>query len=221
MPPNTREFRAEITKTQVMHPGMKLKDRLKLKYQPGTSFSSSSTSNSHQVQGSGESPFKNGANLTQESCPFLDNGKRFKQESSDPQLLKSPSKQGGKREVLGTVTNLHHKKMKKELNSAVFSKTKNSEMCSKMSSANLDELELLHEHEALFDKFVKECGVTTNYAKTRNIMIKSGYKSWTDLVPSLKMTEHTLVECVICSDLCSVMLDKSQASHNKINKIQI
>lgn len=255
MPPNTSDYRTEIAKTRVLHPGLKLKDRLKLKYQSGASFSGSSTSSSHRGRVRGESPSKDrfvlkGKHIKQESSdgpeieicsgqrgPFLDNGKRIKQESSDPQLWESPSKQGGKHEVLGAVTNLQHKKIKQEFNSAddlldegfppppdrffMFSEAECSEMCSEMSSADLDELEMLHEHEALLDEFVKECGVTTNYDKIRNILLNSGYQSWTDLVPSLKMTEATLIENGISSDLAGVILQKAQARHNQTQAKEI
>ncbi|KAH9820704.1 hypothetical protein DFH28DRAFT_953020 [Melampsora americana] len=250
MPPNNAKYCAEIAKTRVLHPGLKLKDRLKLRFPPTPKDKVKvSVSASRRLSGIG-SPQKMCRQATYVASPT---NRRFKVQpnasaqnlglvgSSRKRLFQadvSPSKQGGKRFNLGSPVR-HAIKMepdvdavdvkistayKKEATSDgivppadnklfILTNGYKSEEVDEMSSADSDEIECLREHEALLDNFVKECGVTRKYDRTRNLLINSGIKSWIDLVPSVKMTAAALMERGIERQLAGRMLDKAEACH--------
>ncbi|KAH9818935.1 hypothetical protein DFH28DRAFT_887496 [Melampsora americana] len=213
MPPNISEYRSEIAKTRVFHPGMKLKDRLKLRLPDLTT----KVTNRSKLHGS---PSKKTAST-----------------------YGSPSRTGGKNQMLTKWSSRRQKLVKLEKSgeflihffffcSVFFSMQRltpfdlpqgtfaypsdqaKSEV--EYSSANTDEIECLKEHEALLDSFVKECGVTKKYGDTRNLLIKSGIKSWVDLVPSVKMTQAVLIDLGVTRELAGCLLAKAQERHESL-----
>ncbi|KAH9809147.1 hypothetical protein DFH28DRAFT_1189853 [Melampsora americana] len=218
MPPNNAKYCAEIAKTRVLHPGLKLKDCLKLRFLPTPKDKVKASA----VQDASAQNLGLVGSLR----------KRLFQADV------SPSKQGGKRFNLGSPVR-HAIKMEPDVDAVVvkistaYKKEATSDgivppadnklfiltdgyeskEVDEMSSADSDKIECLREHEALLDNFVKECGVTRNYDRTRNLLINSGIKSWIDLVPSVKMTAAALMERGIERQLAGRMLDKAEARH--------
>ncbi|EGG11764.1 uncharacterized protein MELLADRAFT_90813 [Melampsora larici-populina 98AG31] len=225
MAPNTSEYRTEIAKTRILHPGLKLKDRLKLRFPSPMKRKPLANVSAAKKRPFDHSPTRQrgqgGVFGSQKGSPsshriglnkFKSEDKMINLVSSSPNQEVKPlrfqpreRKQGSPRKAHGP------KKAKLE---PVFINVRGPKLFNYsdavMSSANTDELELLQEHEHLLDQFVKECGVTKDFNRIRNVLINSGIKSWIDLVPSVKMTEAVLIEHGVPREVSTRMLQKAE-----------
>ncbi|KAH9807450.1 hypothetical protein DFH28DRAFT_938543 [Melampsora americana] len=217
MPPDNAKYRTEILKTRVLHPGLKLKDRLKLRFPPPRKYEIKASTEYHasprkkKIPGPSRkplfaadwSPSKPGGQFANLGSPVRH---RVKMEPADDGVDIKVSTTNNCEDTSDGFMPPHQK-------SFILTDNYYSEEEDELSSADTDKIECLKEHEALLDDFVKECGVTRNYDRTRNILINSGIKSWIDLVPSLKMTAAVLMERGIERQLAGRMLEKAEARH--------
>ncbi|KAH9824135.1 hypothetical protein DFH28DRAFT_879088, partial [Melampsora americana] len=223
MPPNISEYRSEIAKTRVFHPGMKLKDRLKLRLPDLTTkvtnrskIHGSPSKKSVSTYGSPSRPGGKNQMLTKWSSRRQ---KLVKLENSGRSVgLPGPPGSPSKKRHPGSPSRVFAPLGVKS--SARFNtfniKLEPGKSEAEYSSADTDGIECLKDNEALLDTFVKECGVTKNYGDTRNLLIKSGIKSWVDLVPSVKMTQAVLIDLGVTRELAGRLLAKAQERQDSL-----
>ncbi|EGG04141.1 uncharacterized protein MELLADRAFT_89660 [Melampsora larici-populina 98AG31] len=240
MAPSTKEYRLKIAKNRVDHPGMKLKDRLELKYPRNSS--GLFTTGDGSSKGFPKSPSKigdgdeivlvSGSNhkntKRKAGCGGAASKKGDVKTDKKPKIEDDSSSDGLDPPPRSAAKALDKKpRIEVEINSDGFMPPPDKfcyledGACSEMSYdeddivPDTDELEVLHEHEAQLDDFVRQCGVTASFIRIRNILRNSEITSWTDLVPSVKMTLETLKGHGIPHDLAGRMLELAQHKHTE------
>ncbi|KAH9821583.1 hypothetical protein DFH28DRAFT_1186738 [Melampsora americana] len=79
-----------------------------------------------------------------------------------------------------------------------------------------DGIEVISSHEAALENFLYVCGVAPEDINTRMGLAEAGVESWTDLIPSLQMTEGHLVMQGIDRNVAGKLLARAQARQLKM-----
>lgn len=184
LPPNTSEFRYEIKKSQWIHPDMGVDHRVELRLQGGLSVSQSS----------------NMADIK-------------------PDLAKISNKRiaSGSGKMMDVKPDLKKIKVEEQPKSSInepiyvssdFESDWESESDSRSISIKVENPSTSHSVE--MELFLADCDIDLEDQITRSLLKEAGIKSWTDLIPSLQLTESTLVSKGIDRQIANRLMTKAQ-----------
>ncbi|KAH9819019.1 hypothetical protein DFH28DRAFT_1219018 [Melampsora americana] len=86
------------------------------------------------------------------------------------------------------------------------------------SSDTSDGIEFTESHEAGLENFLYVCGVAPEDINTRMGLAEAGVESWSDLIPSVQMTEGHLVMQGIDRNVAGKLLARAQSRHWKMSQ---
>ncbi|KAH9811218.1 hypothetical protein DFH28DRAFT_1085053 [Melampsora americana] len=236
IPPNTREYNEEIKKSEWKHPNMGVDARVQmrilghprklqpvLQFNPSSSAAGGSTGIINSSKGMNSNPdFKDiGKNriidLTNDndSKPNLKNHHLL----SEPIEMKPDLKRIKVEEGPGNSCN----------DSISVSSDSESNLSDIDHQANeLTELpspkskiEEFNPHSEAMERFLADCDVPNEDFKTRSILRDAGIISWTDLIPSLQMTESTLTSKGIERSIASCLMHHAQACYSQDDPLKL
>ncbi|KAH9811985.1 hypothetical protein DFH28DRAFT_931249 [Melampsora americana] len=86
------------------------------------------------------------------------------------------------------------------------------------TSDTSDGIEVTESHEAGLEIFLYVCGVAPEDINTRMGLAEAGVESWSDLIPSVQMTEGHLVMQGIDQNIAGKLLARAQSCHWKMSQ---
>ncbi|KAH9808440.1 hypothetical protein DFH28DRAFT_1087823 [Melampsora americana] len=191
LPPNTSEFRYEIKKSRWIHPDMGVDHRVELRLQGGQSVSQSTSMAAIQPD------------LTSSSK------KRIASEASEKMDAKPDLKKIKVEE-----------EPKNSINDPIYISSdfeSDWESDSESSGISIKKEHPSTSHAAEMDSFLAECDINEDDQKTRTLLKEAGIKSWTDLIPSLQLTESALVDKGIHRQLANRLMTEAQNRFSNVS----
>ncbi|KAH9816702.1 hypothetical protein DFH28DRAFT_1094667 [Melampsora americana] len=223
IPLNTPKFREEIKKTQWIHPDMDVNHRVKTRLQGHPRrlhevFHHEGTSNSNQhshVGGLGL--MEKASNLHQSTSdsslcidrkPDLTNsGEKRSLIDLDAMIDIKPDIKKIKTEDCKSEFHPNEKELKWDDDSYLDDNV--------MKRRNDSESEIDHEislsgHAVKLENFLLECDIPHEDSKTRKLLQEAGISSWTDLIPSVQLTESVLTSYGIDRHIATQLMEEAQ-----------
>ncbi|EGG08447.1 uncharacterized protein MELLADRAFT_84625 [Melampsora larici-populina 98AG31] len=185
IPPNTSEFRYEIKKSRWIHPDMGVDHRVNLR-----------------LQGKPRGSHGN-------RVPQVVAGGSSASLSLDTDIKPDLAKIGEKREGSGSG----------EVND-IKPDIKKIKVEPQPKNTIQNPIYISSEYESDWDTeslelFLADCEIAMDDKKTRTVLKEAGIKSWTDLIPSLQLTEATLTEKGLERQIANRLLTEAQARFSK------
>ncbi|EGG09864.1 uncharacterized protein MELLADRAFT_95375 [Melampsora larici-populina 98AG31] len=215
IPPNTSEFWYEIKKTRWIHPDMGVDHRVQLRLQGRPRGSQGINSNTTHV-GVGGSGLKDSSGLLHSSS--------MPEMKPNLEQLGEKHNASGPSDLIDVKPNL--KKMKVEAlpnntidNPIYVSSEFESDWDSSNESSNVS-IEIENpstSHSVALELFLVDCEIASDDDATRTFLRDAGIKSWTDLIPSLQLTESTLTAKGMDRQIANRLMSEAQARFNKWN----
>ncbi|KAH9807120.1 hypothetical protein DFH28DRAFT_1153161 [Melampsora americana] len=220
LPPNTREFNLEIKKSEWTHPDMGVDDRVKMqlqghprKLQPVKRHSSSSRK---------ASAFAN-SSITIESKPDIKMINRNSTiDMTDPEESKPDFKMLGHKRIIDLTDDAFDSKPdlknlfndpldgidieESDVNTFKVDESKDGSSDSETDIATSN-------HSITMELFLADCDIPYEDVQTRKLLKDAGIISWTDLIPSVQMTESTLITKGVDLQIASRLMDAAKAQY--------
>ncbi|KAH9809276.1 hypothetical protein DFH28DRAFT_1111851 [Melampsora americana] len=182
IPPNTPEFREEIKKTQWIHPDMDVNHRVKTRLQ-------GHPRKLHEV--------------------FHHEGTSNSNQHSHV----------GGLGLMGVASDLHQSTSNSSLcidrkpdltNIEPGDSIRDPIVLSSDSESKIDHEISLSGHAVELENFLLECDIPHEDSKTRKLLQEAGISSWTDLIPSVQLTESTLTSYGIDCHIANRLMEEAQ-----------
>ncbi|EGG07060.1 uncharacterized protein MELLADRAFT_85961 [Melampsora larici-populina 98AG31] len=195
IPPNTPEFWDEIKKSQWIHPDMGVDDRVNICLQGRArqlqAKSSVMADIKHDLAKIGNKCVASGSSKMTDIKPDL---KKIKGEEQPKGSSKEPI-----------------------YVSSDFKSDWESESASSSISLEINNPSTSHSIE--MELFLADCDIKFEDERTRKLLKEGGIKSWTDLIPSVQLTESTLTSMGIDRQIANRLMTEAQARYSKLHGI--
>ncbi|EGG09991.1 uncharacterized protein MELLADRAFT_95142 [Melampsora larici-populina 98AG31] len=207
IPPNTPEFWYEIKKNQRIHPVMGVDDRVGL-----------------QLKGSSQR--SHGANHVLRSIGHAQAGGlglKKKHPAQMPNIKPDIMKIGNKRNGLAS-TNMGDIKPDLKnikvvsINEPIYVSSEYESNWDTEGESSSFEFEVQRpstSHTVQFELFLANCKISLDNVKTQTLLREAGFVSWTDLIPSVQLTESTLTFKGIDWQIANHLMSKAQDCYMK------
>ncbi|EGG04758.1 uncharacterized protein MELLADRAFT_88500 [Melampsora larici-populina 98AG31] len=222
IPPNTSEFRYEVKKNRWIHPDMGVDHRVQLRLQGKPQGAQGFDTADHPIQHGGSGSKKN---------PTYKHSS-ISHSSSMPNMKADMVKIGEKRvasnpgEMLDIKPDLKKIKVEPDFSNTIndpiyvsseFKSDWQSESESRSISIKFELPSTAHSVE--LELFLSNCNIAFEDEKTRTLIKEAGFKSWTDFIPSLQLTESTLTSKGIDRQIANRLLTEAQARFSKLQNV--
>ncbi|EGF98396.1 uncharacterized protein MELLADRAFT_95720 [Melampsora larici-populina 98AG31] len=189
IPPNTSEFRYEIKKSRWIHPDMGVDHRVDLRLQ-GKPRGSHGNRVPQVVAGGSSIGKKREGSGSGEMNDIKPDIKKIKVEPQAKNTIQNPI-----------------------YISSEYESDWNTESVSSSHSIEIENPSASHSVE--LELFLADCEIAMDDEKTRTVLKEAGIKSWTDLIPSLQLTEATLTKKGLERQIANRLLTEAQARFSK------
>ncbi|KAH9808565.1 hypothetical protein DFH28DRAFT_908529 [Melampsora americana] len=228
IPPNTREFNEEIKKSEWKHPDMGVDERVQMRLQghprklQEVQYAKASSSTSRKTVSMTNSgvDFDSKPKWTHlTNCQIID----LTEDIDTKPIIKNFHGLSEQTESKPEV-----KKIKKEIQQGdtfddpitVSSDTESNHSESDDEESEI-QLDFSPSHTVAMEMFLADCELPYEDVKTREILKEAGIISWTDLIPSIQMTESTLTSKGIDREIASRLMTHAKARYYEDCKLFI
>ncbi|EGG01476.1 uncharacterized protein MELLADRAFT_92144 [Melampsora larici-populina 98AG31] len=218
IPPNTAEFRYEIKKSEWIHPDMGVEDRVQLRLQghPRRLEAINTPSNSvHPPHSSGSSSIKR----------TLSQKHKLSNSSVGGDVKPDLSKLGERRDVSSSnevfdvkpdlkKIKVEDQEITNSFNNPIYVSSDSESRWESDFSSGADEIDVENPstaHSVQMELFLADCNIDFQDEQTRKLLREAGILSWTDLIPSLQLTEATLTSKGIDRQIAHRLMTAAQA----------